>query len=147
MKKIVILFLNVFMVSCAFLSPDEEEFKNPLFDLPLEPLSTTNGYAYIYPTLIDYRGVIDENRIIAVGKCKMFENKMDRVTLKCQIKYDLDAEFREPNYHTFILKEKMHKNCIRVEEQIRELNAGYGLDAPLSSVSSYCIRIPEDLPI
>jgi len=145
MRKFSVLTSTVLLSSCVIFSQDKGEFKNPLFDLPLEPIATSSGYTYIYPTLIEYRGVVDKDKIIGVGKCQMVENKMDRVTLKCQIKYDIDVKFRELNYHTFVLKGKMGSNCIRVEEQIRDLNVGYSFDAPLSSQSNYCIKIPDDI--
>lgn len=139
-KKIVVLFFGFLLSSCAAFQQNEEEFKNPLFNQLLNPLSTGAGYTYIYPTLIEYRGLVDTDRIIAVGRCKMIENKTDHVTLKCRVKYIYDPEFRKPEYHTFIIKEKLHRNCIRVEEQIRDLDVGYSLDAPLSSGSLYCVR-------
>ena len=109
MKKIV-YFCLCFVISCG-INKYDKEFKNPVFNQPLRPLSRTVGYAYITPTSVDLRTPLDKNKVNAKGVCDLIENEQDRITLKCKI--DLIDSQRD-EYISYILKEEVFPGCQRV---------------------------------
>ena len=114
MKKIL-LFLGLFIAACHTVSYDTE-FKNPVFNQPLRPLSKTVGYAYLTPTSAEFRGVLDKNVTIYKGKCDLIENKQDRITLKCKGIWDDGT--KHDSYLTYVIKEipESIPSCLRILE-------------------------------
>ena len=109
MKKIV-YFCLCFVISCG-INKYDKEFKNPVFNQPLRPLSLTVGYAYITPTSVAFITPLDKNEIDSKGVCDLIENEQDRITLKCKINW-IDSQRDE--YITYILKEEVFPGCQRV---------------------------------
>ena len=113
MKKIV-YFCLCFVISCG-INKYDKEFKNPVFNQPLRPLSRTLGYAYITPTSVDFSSTLNKNEITATGACDLIENKQERITLKCKIDWS-DGSSQYGELYTYILKEEVYPNCQRVLE-------------------------------
>ena len=139
MKKIL-LFLGLFTAACSTVSGYDTEFKNPVFNQPLIPLSKTVGYAYLTPISVDFRTPLDINKIDTQGKCNLIENKQDRITLKCQVE-----SWGEPynRYYTYIIKEipLFIPNCLR----ILEYNYDNPKDFPKDEIfaNKYCVTPPD----
>lgn len=70
MKKILLLFI-LLIVACSSVSQYDTEFKNPVFNQPLEPLSSGAGYVYLTPKSVDFRTPLDKNKIDTQGKCDL----------------------------------------------------------------------------
>ena len=46
MKKAFLIFNLFLLTACSSLMPYDTEFKNPIFNQPLEPLSRGTGYVF-----------------------------------------------------------------------------------------------------
>ena len=142
MKKIF-LTVVLFLTACSFVQTYDTEFKNPVFYQPLEPLSKTVGYAYLTPTYIDFRGVLDKNVSIYTGKCDLIENKQDRITLKCKGKWDDGSDFN--SYFTYVIKEipLFIPSCLRILEFSYDKPENF----PKSEAHSakYCVTPPKEM--
>ena len=142
MKKI---FLTVVLslTACSFVQTYDTEFKNPVFYQPLRPLSKTVGYAYLTPTYIDFRGVLDKNVSIYTGNCDLIENKQDRITLKCKGKWDDGSDFN--SYFTYVIKEipLFIPSCLRILEFSYDKPENF----PKSEAHSakYCVTPPKEM--
>ena len=141
MKKFF-LILILFLVSCSVVSHYDTEFKNPVFNQPLRPLSKTVGYTYLTPTSASFRGVLDKNVTIYKGKCDLIENKQDRITLKCKGAWDDGT--KHDSYLTYVIKEipEFIPNCLR----ILEYDYAKPEDFPKDEMHSakYCVTPPPD---
>lgn len=113
MKKIFV-FLILLIDACSSVVQYDTEFKNPIFNQPLRPLSSGTGYAYLTPTSVDFRGVLDKSITIYAGKCDLVENKQNRITLKCKGQWD-DGTKRN-SYFTYVIKNLYTPNCLRILE-------------------------------
>jgi len=142
MKKIVLVVI-LFLVACGFVQSYDTEFKNPVFYQPLRPLSKTVGYAYLTPTYIDFRGVLDKNVSIYTGKCDLIENKQDRITLKCKGKWNDGTKFN--SYFTYVIKEipLFIPSCLRILEFSYDKPENF----PKSEAHSakYCVTPPNEM--
>lgn len=137
MKKIL-LFLGLFVAACSSVKGYDKEFKNPIFNQLLRPLSKTTGYAYLTPTSVKFSQLFDKDKIDYVGKCDLVENEQDRITLKCDGEW-FDGS-KNSGYFNYVIKEKFLPNCLHIEE--------YSYDTPkdfphLASYSSYCTTPPD----
>lgn len=142
MKKICLAFL-ILLTSCSSVPKFDTEFKNPVFNQPLEPVSKTAGYTYLTPTSVDFRTPLDKNKIDTQGKCDLIENKQDRITLKCQGNW-VDGT-KHDSYLTYVIKEipEFIPNCLR----ILEYDYSKPEDFPKNEMHSakYCVTPPEDM--
>ena len=114
MKKICLALL-ICLTACNSVTTYDTEFKNPVFNQPLEPVSKTAGYTYLTQTSVDFRTPLDKNKIDTQGKCDLIENKQDRITLQCQV----EGWGRTYNkYYTFVIKEVpwYAPECLRILE-------------------------------
>ena len=142
MKKIF-LAVVLSITACSFVQTYDTEFKNPVFYQPLRPLSKTVGYAYLTPTYIDFRGVLDKNVSIYTGKCDLIENKQDRITLKCKGKWNDGTKFN--SYFTYVIKEipLFIPSCLRILEFSYDKPENF----PKSEAHSakYCVTPPKEM--
>lgn len=142
MKKIF-LTIVLSLTACSFVQTYDTEFKNPVFYQPLRPLSKTVGYAYLTPTYIDFRGVLDKNVSIYTGKCDLIENKQDRITLKCKGKWNDGTKFN--SYFTYVIKEipLFIPSCLRILEFSYDKPENF----PKSEAHSakYCVTPPKEM--
>ena len=142
MKKI---FLTVVLslTACSFVQTYDTEFKNPVFNQPLEPQHKTEGYVYLTPTSVDFRGVLDKSITIYTGKCDLIENKQDRITLKCKGKWDDGSDFN--SYFTYVIKDipLFTPNCLRILEFSYDNPKEFPKDEFYSS--KYCVTPPKEM--
>ena len=142
MKKTLPVFI-LFLSACSSVQNYDTEFKNHVFYQPLRPLSKTVGYAYLTPTYIDFRGVLDKNVTIYTGKCDLIENKQDRITLKCKGKWNDGTKFN--SYFTYVIKEipLFIPSCLRILEFSYDKPENF----PKSEAHSakYCVTPPKEM--
>ena len=138
MKKIL-LFLGLFVAACNAVNSYDTEFKNPVFNQPLEPLSKIATWTYLTPTTYISMTPLDKNKVAVQGKCDLIENKQDRITLKCQ----LEGWGRTYNqYYTYIVEKLSSPNCLLIGE--------YDYNKPeefpkFASYATYCVLPPKDM--
>ena len=137
MKKFFLILL-LFLISCSAVSQYDTEFKNPVFNQPLIPLSKTVGYAYLTPISVDFRTPLDINKIDTQGKCNLIENKQDRITLKCQVE-GWGKTYNK--YYTYEIKELFLPDCLRIAEYSYSAFEDY---PKYASYSSYCVTPLND---
>ena len=142
MKKIL-LFLGLFTAACNTVSNYDMEFKNPVFNQPLRPLSSGTGYVYLTPTSVDFRGVLNKNITIYKGKCDLIENKQDRITLKCRGKWDDGT--KHDSYLTYVIKEipEFIPSCLRILEYDYSKPEDFPKDEMFAD--KYCVTPPKDM--
>ena len=142
MRKIFLL-LGLLMTACNSVPKYDTEFKNPVFNQPLRPLSKTVGYAYLTPRSAEFRGVLDKNVTVYKGKCDLIENKQDRITLKCKGTWDDGTEHN--SYLTYVIKEipEFIPSCLR----ILEYDYSKPEDFPKNEMfaDKYCVTPPKDM--
>jgi hypothetical protein len=145
MRKFIVA-LSLLLMACSESTNDKIEFKNPVFNQPLRPLSSTVGYAYLTPTSAEFRGPIDKNVIVYQGKCDLIENKQDRITLKCK-GYWLDTipQFRSEHnsYLTYVVKDILIPSCLRILEYDYDKPEDFPHDEMHSA--KYCVTPPKDM--
>ena len=109
MKKLVFLLIFLF----SFAAKAEEQFINPVFYQPLEPLSRTTGWTYLTPTSIEFRTPLDKNLIDSIGICNLIENTQNRITFLCDFQW-----FNKTHhiYFTYVIKDLFMLNCLRILE-------------------------------
>ena len=175
MKKFVLILGLVLSFSANAQAEDnvnKQEFVNPIFYQPLEPLSRSNGYTYLTPTSIDMRTPLDKNLVNARGECELIENTQKRITLKCKYKWipqkgllesakkrlqSSDLITRElaqktletyattyEEYFTYAVKNLYTDTCLRIEEYIRKPDEDYTKDDFFHS--NYCVTPPDYVP-
>ncbi len=131
MKKYCILVILFILTACH----SNKEFKNPIFNQELRPLSKTVGYTYLTPTSVDFRTPLDKNKIDAQGECDLIENEENHITLKCEIEGWGETTNR---YFTYVIKELFLDNCLRI------LLLGYdNPNSPFKNQYSYCVLPPS----
>jgi hypothetical protein len=145
MKKFIVA-LSLLLMACSEDTIDKTKFKNPVFNQPLEPLSSTVGYAYLTPTSAEFRGPIDKDVIVYQGKCDLIENKQDRITLKCK-GYWLDTipQFRSEHnsYLTYVVKDIFMSDCLRILEYDYDKPEDFPHDEAFAA--KYCVTPPEEM--
>lgn len=140
MKKVVLSFI-CFLTACSSIFGYDKEFKNPIFNQPLEPLGQTSTWTYLTPTSIDIRTPLDKNLSGGKGKCDLIENKQDRITLKC------DFSWYNPKgnpdikqyYFTFLTKGYFFDTHIKIEELNYQIK-----DGKIDKISSEFYITPID---
>ena len=113
MRKII-LGLICFITACSSISGYDTEFKNPVFNQPLRPLSKTSTWTYLTPTSYVSMTPLDKNEIATQGKCDLVENKQNRITLKCNAKWDDGTKYS--SYFTYVVKGLSLPNCLHIVE-------------------------------
>ena len=139
MKKIV-LILSLFLTACSTVNNYDTEFKNPIFYQPLRPLGKTSTLTYLTPTSYVSMTPLDKNKIALQGKCDLVENKQDRITLKCDCKWDDGTKYN--SYFTYIVKELFLPNCLHIVEYSYSSLEEF---PKFASYSNYCVTPPKDM--
>ena len=136
MKK-VILGSICFIAACSSVSGYDTEFKNPVFNQPLEPLSQTSTWTYLTPTFIKSMTPLDKNKVAMTGKCDLIENEQDHITMLCDIRWHNPEEKGWKTKISYSIKGISFPGCLRIEETDKPLDEEY------PSITSYCIT-PAD---
>ena len=140
MKKILLLFI-LLIVACSSVSQYDTEFKNPVFNQSLEPLSSGAGYVYLTPSSIKLSELHNKDKIDYIGKCDLIENKQDRITLKCIGEWDDGS--KSSSYLTYVIKNipEFIPSCLR----ILEYNYNNPKDFPTDEIfaNKYCVTPPD----
>ncbi|MDY6359062.1 MAG: hypothetical protein SPL76_06075 [Cyanobacteriota bacterium] len=139
MKKVVLSFI-CFLTACSSIFGYDKEFKNPIFNQPLRPLSKTSTWTYLTPTSYVSMTPLDKNKIDTQGKCDLIENKQDRITLKCR----LEERGRSYNrYLTYVIKDVLEHvpDCLRILEYYYEKPEDFPTDE--MHADKYCITPPN----
>ena len=139
MKKIFFLF-SLFITSCSLLHQYDTEFKNPVFNQPLEPLGKGAGYVYLTPTSVDFRTPLDKNKIDTQGKCDLIENTQNRITLKCHLEGWGNTYQR---YLTYVIKgiPEFIPSCLRILEYDYDKPDNFPKDEIFAD--KYCVTPPD----
>ncbi len=77
MKKFI--FLILLTLTACHTAPQEQQFANPLFNEPLEPISRIAWKTFLTPTIITYTNA----GYSEIRNCEMLENKWNFILLKC----------------------------------------------------------------
>ena len=139
MKKVVLSFI-CFLTACSSIFGYDKEFKNPIFNQPLRPLSKTSTWTYLTPTSYVSMTPLDKNKIDTQGKCDLIENKQDRITLKCR----LEERGRSYNrYLTYVIKDVLEHvpDCLRILEYYYEEPEDFPTDEMYAD--KYCVTPPD----
>jgi hypothetical protein len=144
MKKLVLSFgLVLSLCTNAWAQDDstnKQEFVNPIFYQPLEPLGRTSTWTYLTPTSIKSMTPLDKNKVAMTGQCELTENKQDHITLLCDIFWHNPEEKGEKSIITYSIKGLYFQGCLRIEESDRSLNEEF------PSISNYCVTPPNYTP-
>jgi len=143
MKKLVLilgLFLSLGANARADDNVNKQEFVNPIFYQPLEPLSSTVGWTYLTPKTIDFRTPLDKNLVDSTGECELVENQQDHITMLCDIFWHNPEEKGKKALISFTIKDLFMSDCLRIEKSYKSLNEEY------HSISSYCVTPPNYTP-
>jgi hypothetical protein len=142
MKKFITL-IALILTACSEDTTDKIEFKNPIFNQELRPLSSTVGYEYLTPTSAEFRGVGDKDTIIYTGKCDLIENEQDRITLKCKGHWDDGSEHN--SYLTYVVKGVLPfvPSCLRILEYDYKTPEDFPNNE--GRASKFCVTPPEDM--
>ena len=140
MKKILLLFI-LLIVACSSVSQYDTEFKNPVFNQLLRPLSSGAGYVYLTPSSIKLSELHNKDKIDYIGKCDLIENKQDRITLKCIGEWDDGS--KSSSYLTYVIKDipEFIPSCLR----ILEYDYSKPKDFPKDEIfaNKYCVTPPD----
>ena len=139
MKKVVLSFI-CFLTACSSIFGYDKEFKNPIFNQPLEPLSQVSTWTYITPTSYASMTPLDKNEIATQGKCDLVENKQDRITLRCNAEWNDGTKYS--SYFTYVIKGLSHPNCLHIVEYSYSTLEEFPTYA---SYSSYCVTPPKNM--
>ena len=149
MKKLSFLFIFVFLF--IFTANAEQQFVNPIFNQPLEPLSNTTGWAYLQPTFVKFSTPFDKNIIEESGKCRLLENQRNFIKLFCHIKWPKDGKtamkafsenYSVDYYYTYTIKGLFFATCLDIEENIYEIHEKH---TNRISSAHYCVTPPNKL--
>ncbi len=131
------LFLSLSANARADDNVNKQEFVNPIFYQPLEPLSRTSTWTYLTPTSIKSMTPLDKNKVAMTGECELVENQQDHITLLCDIFWHNPEENGGKSIIIYSIKDLFSSDCLRIEESDRSLNEEY------PSISSYCVTPPN----
>jgi len=134
------LFLSLSANAWTDDNVNKQEFVNPIFYQPLEPLSRTSTWTYLTPTSIKSMTPLDKNKVAMTGECELVENQQDHITLLCDIFWHNPEGKGKKALISFTLKDLFMSDCLRIEESDRSLNEEY------PSISSYCVTPPNYTP-
>ena len=138
MKKILLLFI-LLIVACSSVSQYDTEFKNPVFNQLLRPLSSGAGYVYLTPSSIKLSELHNKDKIDYIGKCDLIENKQDRITLKCIGEWYDGA--KSSSYFTYVITDLLSSTCLIIEQYYYFTPKEFPKQA---SYGTYCITPPND---
>ena len=139
MRKIYSALL-LLLVACSSVPTYDTEFKNPIFNQPLEPLGKTSTWTYLTPTSYVAMTPLDKSKIALQGKCDLIENKQDRITLKCGCKWDDGTKYN--SYFTYIVKELFLPKCLHIVEYSYSTLEDF---PKFASYNNYCVTPPKDM--
>ena len=138
MKKILLLFI-LLIVACSSVSQYDTEFKNPVFNQLLRPLSSGAGYVYLTPSSIKLSELHNKDKIDYIGKCDLVENKQDRITLRCIGEW-YDGS-KSSSYFTYVITDLLSSTCLIIEQYYYSTPKEFPKQA---SYGTYCITPPND---
>ena len=140
MKKILSVFI-LFLSACGFVQTYDTEFKNPVFYQPLRPLSKTATWTYLTPTSYVMMTPLDKNKIATQGKCDLIENKQDRITLKCNCKWNDNTKYN--SYFTYVITEIpwYAPYCLRILKYSYDKLENFPKSDTFAS--KYCVTPPD----
>ncbi|MBR1604699.1 MAG: hypothetical protein IJ660_01160 [Alphaproteobacteria bacterium] len=138
MKKVVLSFI-CFLTACSSIFGYDKEFKNPIFNQPLRPLSKTSTWTYLTPTSYVSMTPLDKNKIDTQGKCDLVENKQDRITLKCIGEWYDGA--KSNSYFTYVITDLLSPTCLIIEQYYYSTLKEFPKRA---SYGTYCITPLND---
>jgi hypothetical protein len=139
MKKFVIA-LSLLLMACSESSNDQIEFKNPVFNQPLEHLGKTSIYIHLTPTSTERWESVNDTSFFYKGKCDLIENEQDRITLKCNGKWDDGLEWKQ--YFTYIILKVSILDCLRIQSY--EYDTLEDLQNHIYTQIRYCVTQPEE---
>lgn len=143
MKKIV-LILGLFFSLCSNAraqdNANEQEFVNPIFYQPLQPLGRTSTWTYLTPISIKSMTPLDKNKVAMTGECELVENEQNHITLLCDIFWHNPEEKGKKSIITYSIKGLSYEGCLRIEEAYRSLNEEY------PSIYNYCVTPLNYIP-
>ena len=143
MKKLVLILGLVLSLGANARADDnvnKQEFVNPIFYQPLEPLSRTSTWTYLTPTSVKSMTPLDKNKVAMTGECELVENQQDHITLLCDIFWHNPEGNGGKSIIIYSIKDLFSSDCLRIEESDRSLNEEY------PSISSYCVTPPDYVP-
>ncbi len=143
MKKLVLILGLVLSLGANARADDnvnKQEFVNPIFYQPLEPLSRTSTWTYLTPISIKSMTPLDKNKVAMTGECELVENQQDHIALLCDIFWHNPEEKGKKALISFTLKDLFMSDCLRIEKSYKSLNEEY------PSISSYCVTPPNYTP-
>ena len=132
MRKIILISM-CFIAACSSTSSYDTEFKNPVFNQPLRPMSIHSGYVYLTPTSIKFMTPLDKELIDAAGQCELVENEENFVTLFCKVKWQKiqgstmiinSDDYFSLLHCTYEVKGLFFDNCLDIEENIYDIKEG-----------------------
>ncbi len=139
MKKFILfmgLILSLIPNARADDNVNKQEFVNPIFNQPLEPLGRTSTWTYLTPTSIKSMTPLDKNKVAMTGECELVENEQNHITMLCDIFWHNPDEKGWKTKISYYLKEIISDTCLDVEEVSYEITKrGY----EKLSTSHYCI--------
>ena len=125
MKKLFLIFglvLSLCTNACAQNdSINKQEFVNPIFYQPLEPLGHTSTWTYLTPTSIKSMTPLDKNKVAITGKCELLENQENFIKLLCNTSWQMFKKGRivtntAEYVYTYKIKGMFSDTCIKVEK-------------------------------
>jgi hypothetical protein len=142
MKKIVLILLICGLAVCAYFCANRTKFKNPVFYQTLTPFSGRYGYIYVTPTSVEFKRHKEKSDFDYKGQCDLVENEEDRMTLKCNGKWNEESE--KSSYFTFTVKDLILSDCLKIA--VYEYNSMQDLQSnnPFYT-SSYCAIPPQSV--
>ena len=135
------LFLSLSANARAENNLNKQEFVNPIFYQPLEPLSSTVGWTYLTPKTIDFRTPLDKNLVDSTGECELVENKQDHITLLCDVTWRNE---KKKEYYTYVIKGLFMPDCLRIlEYNYRKIE---DFSENEMHAAKYCVTPPNYTP-
>lgn len=151
MKKFFLIFGLVLSLStnaCAHNDDkNKQEFVNPIFYQPLEPLGRTSTWTYLTPTSIKSMTPLDKNKVAMTGQCELLKNQKNFIKLLCNTSWQIfEKERMVTNTSEYIyiykIKGMFSDTCIKVEKITYEITKRGNEKL---STSYYCIS-PSSFP-
>ena len=114
MRKIFLL-LGLLINACNSVHKYDTEFKNPIFNQPLEPLPKDLGHVYLTPTSIDIKEPNNKNKTYKNGNCHLIENEENFIKLLCHVSWSRNEEIIETS--KYVLKTTDNADMKKFAEQ------------------------------
>ena len=144
MKKFVLILGLVLSFSANAQAEDnvnKQEFVNPIFYQPLEPLSRVSTWTYLTPTSIKSMTPLDKNKVAMTGECELLENRENFIKLLCNTSWQM-LENRHmvtntsEDIYTYEIKGMFSDICVKVKKVIYKITKRGNEKL---STSYYCI--------